>query len=327
MAGFGTRLRPLTWSKPKPLVSLAGKTVLDYVLDMFRSVPHFDKAEFVFILGPMMGDQIREHIAKNYPDWHVDYAVQPEMKGQSDAFWQAREYIHGPMLMAFSDTLIENDFSFLDMEEKDAVAWVKPVPDPRRFGVAEVIASGEVTKLTEKPKDMSNNLAVVGCYYFKEGEDLISAIEEQIERKISLGDEYYLADAINILLDRGKKMRTEKVDVWLDAGTPEALLDTNQYLLEHGRDNMDMINDYDNTIIIPPVNIHPNARVSQSLLGPHVSLGDGAVIQGSIIKNSIIGEGTHITNSMLETSIIGHNVTVSGQTGKLNLGDNSWAVK
>ncbi len=327
MAGFGTRLRPLTWSKPKPLVSLAGKTVLDYVLDMFRSVPHFGRAEFVFILGPMMGDQIREHIAKNYPDWHVDYAVQPEMKGQSDAFWQAREYIHGPMLMAFSDTLIENDFSFLDMEEKDAVAWVKPVPDPRRFGVAEVNASGEVTKLTEKPKDMSNNLAVVGCYYFKEGEDLISAIEEQIERKISLGNEYYMADAINILLDRGKKMRTEKVDVWLDAGTPEALLETNQFLLEHGRDNMDMINDYVNTIIIPPVNIHPNARVSQSLLGPHVSLGDGAVIQSSIIKNSIIGEGTHITNSMLETSIIGHNVTVSGQTGKLNLGDNSWAVK
>ena len=327
MAGFGTRLRPLTWSKPKPLVSLAGKTVLDYVLDMFRSVPQFDKAEFVFILGPMMGDQIREHIAKNYPDWHVDYAVQPEMKGQSDAFWQAREFIHGPMLMAFSDTLIENDFSFLDQEEKDGIAWVKPVPDPRRFGVAEVNDSGEVTKLTEKPKDMSNNLAVVGCYYFKEGEDLISAIEEQIERKISLGDEFYLADAINILLERGLKMRTEKVDVWLDAGTPEALLDTNRYLLEHGRDNTEMVNDFENTIIIPPVNIHPNARVSQSLLGPHVSLGDGAVVQGSIIKDTIIGEGTHITNSMLETSIIGHNVTVSGQTGKLNLGDNSWAVK
>jgi glucose-1-phosphate thymidylyltransferase len=327
MAGFGTRLRPLTWSKPKPLVSLAGKTVLDYVLDMFRSVPQFDKAEFVFILGPMMGDQIREHISKNYPDWHVDYAVQPEMKGQSDAFWQAREFIHGPMLMAFSDTLIENDFSFLDQEEKDGVAWVKPVPDPRRFGVAEVNDSGEVTKLTEKPKDMSNNLAVVGCYYFNEGDDLISAIEEQIKRKISLGDEFYLADAINILLERGLKMRTEKVDVWLDAGTPEALLDTNRYLLEHGRDNTEMVNDFENTIIIPPVNIHPNARVSQSLLGPHVSLGDGAVVQGSIIKDTIIGEGTHITNSMLETSIIGHNVTVSGQTGKLNLGDNSWAVK
>lgn len=327
MAGFGTRLRPLTWSKPKPLVSLAGKTILDHVLDMFRSVPDFDSAEFVFILGPSMGDQIREHIAKHYPDWHVDFAVQPEMKGQSDAFWQAREFIHGPMLMAFSDTLIENNFSFLAHETNDGIAWVKPVPDPRRFGVAEVNPSGEVTKLTEKPTDMSNNLVVVGCYYFKEGEELISAIEEQIDRNISLKGEYYLVDAINILLERGAKMRTEKVDVWLDAGTPEALLDTNQYLLDHGRDNSVVSEAYENTIIVPPVNIHPNARVSRSLIGPYVSLGDGAVVQGSILQDSIIGDGTHITGSMLETSIIGQNVTVNGQRGKLNLGDNSWAVR
>jgi glucose-1-phosphate thymidylyltransferase len=327
MAGFGTRLRPLTWSKPKPLVALAGKTVLDYVLAMFRSAPNFDSVEFVFILGPMMGDQIKEHMAENYPDWHVDYAVQPEMKGQSDALWQARDFIHGPTLMAFSDTLIENDFSFLAKESRDGVAWVKPVPDPRRFGVAEVNKSGEVTKLTEKPKDLSNNLAVVGCYYFREGEQLISAIEEQIENKVSLDNEFYLVDAINILLHQGIKMRTEKVAVWLDAGTPEALLDTNQYLLDHGRDNSQEVKGYENTIIIPPVNIHHNARVSSSLLGPYVSLGDGAVVQGSIIKDSIIGKGTHITSSMLETAIIGQNVTVSGQSGKLNLGDNSWAIK
>lgn len=327
MAGFGTRLRPLTWSKPKPLVSLAGKTILDNVLDMFRSVPNFDQAEFVFILGPTMGDQIKEHIAKHYPDWHVDYVIQPEMKGQSDAFWQAREYLHGPLLMVFSDTLIENDFSFLSDEKKDGIAWVKAVPDPRRFGVAEIDPFGSVIKLTEKPKDLSNNLAVVGCYYFKEGEDLISAIEEQIERNISLKDEYYLVDAVNILLERGLEMRIEKVDVWLDAGTPEALLDTNRYLLDHNRDNTDRIGEYDHTIIIPPVHIHPSARVSTSLIGPHVSLGEGTVVQGSILKDSIIGEGSHIVNSMLETSIVGQNVTVSGQTGKLNLGDNSWAVK
>ena len=327
MAGFGTRLRPLTWSKPKPLVSLAGRTVLDYVLDMFHTVPNVDEAEFVFILGPLMGDQIKEHMAKHYAYWHVDYAVQPEMKGQSDAFWQAREYLHGPMLMAFSDTLIENDFSFLQNEKDTGIAWVKPVPDPRRFGVAEVNKTGKVTRLIEKPQDMDNNLAVVGCYYFPEAEALISAIEEQIERNISLKGEYYLADAINILLDRGLEMRTEKVDVWLDAGTPEALLDTNRYLLEHGRDNSEDLAHLEDTIILPPVNVHPKARVNLSVIGPNVSIGEGAVIQGSILKDTIVGSGTHITKSLLETSLLGHNVTVNGQAGKLNLGDDSWAVR
>ena len=327
MAGFGTRLRPLTWSKPKPLVALAGGTVLDHVLNMFRTVPDFDSAEFVFILGPMMGDQIQDHVAEHYPDWHVNYAVQPEMKGQSDAYWQAREYLHGPMLMAFSDTLIENEFSFLENEKMDAVAWVKAVPDPRRFGVADVNKEGAVTRLVEKPQDLSNNLAVVGCYYFREAEELIDAIEAQIERNISLKGEYYLADAINIMLDRGLRMRTEKVDIWLDAGTPEALLDTNQYLLEHGRDNTAQWVDHDDSVILPPVNIHPKARLSQSVIGPNVSIGADVVIKGSTLRDSIIDAGSHITNSLLETSLLGRNVTVTGQHGKLNLGDDSWATR
>ena len=327
MAGFGSRLRPLTWSKPKPLVSLAGHTVLDQVLDMFRTVPDFDQAEFVFILGPTMGEQIKDHVAKHYPDWHVDYAVQPEMKGQSDAFWQAREFLHGPMLMAFSDTLIGNDFSFLGQEIAGGVAFVKPVPDPRRFGVAEADESGWVTRLVEKPQDVNNNLAVVGCYYFKEAGDLISAIEEQIERNVSLKGEFYLAHAINIMLEHGLMMHTEMVDVWLDAGTSEALLETNRYLLDHGRDNSASLVNLEDTVIVPPVSIHPSARVSTSVVGPYVSLGEGVVVQGSTIKDSIIGPGTHLTNSMLETSLIGHDVTITGQSGRFSLGDNSWAVK
>jgi len=326
MAGFGSRLRPLTWSKPKPLVSLAGKTVLDYVLDMFRSAPDFESTEFVFILGSMLGDQkIKEYTTQHYPELNVKYPIQLEMKGQSDAFWQAREFLHGPMLMAYSDTLIENDFSFLKDEEAEGIAWVKPVPDPRRFGVAQANEDGWVTKLTEKPEDVENNLALVGCYYFKEAEDLIAAIQEQIDRDISLKGEYYLADAINIQLERGLKMRTERVETWLDAGTSEAIMETNRYLLDHGRDNSEKYADLDDTVIIPPVNIHPDAQVSASVLGPHLSLGEGAVVKGSILKDSIIGSGTHITNSMLESSLVGHNVTISGQTGTFNLGDDSVA--
>jgi glucose-1-phosphate thymidylyltransferase len=308
-------------------VSLAGKTVMDHVLDMFRTVPDFESAEFVFILGPVMGDQIQDYMKTHYPDWTVHYAVQPEMKGQSDAFWQAREFLTGPMLMAFSDTLIENKFDFLADESADAVAWVKPVPDPRRFGVAEVDSSGWVTKLIEKPRDMSNNLAVVGCYYFSDAQKLIGAIEEQIDRNISLKSEFYLADAINILLEKDVRMRTEKVDVWLDAGTPEALLETNRYLLAHGRDNSEKLDDLEDTIIIPPVSIHPSARVSASVIGPNVSLGHDAVVQNSILKDSIIGPGTHITASLLEGSLLGHNTVITGQSGKLNLGDDSWAGK
>jgi glucose-1-phosphate thymidylyltransferase len=248
------------------------------------------------------------------------------MKGQSDAFWQARDLLDGPMLMAFSDTLIENDFSFLADEEKDAVAFVKPVPDPRRFGVADVNEQGKVTKLVEKPQDMSNNLAVVGCYYFEQAEALLEAIEEQIDRDISLEGEYYLADALNILLDGGLQMRTEQVAVWLDAGTPEALLDTNQYLLEHGRDNSSIYDDLDDTIILPPVNIHPKAQVSHSILGPNLAIGEDAIIKDSTLRDSIIGPGSHITSSQLNTSIIGHNTTVTAMSGQLHLGDDSRAI-
>ena len=326
MAGFGSRLRPLTWSKPKPLVPLAGGTVLDQILNMFRSAPNFEQCEFVFILGSTMGEQIKEHIARQYPNLHVDFAIQPEMKGQSDAFWQAREFLHGPMLMAFSDTLIDNDFSFL-ANETQGVAFVKPVPDPRRFGVAEVDQKRQVVRLIEKPQELKNNLAVVGCYYFEEAEDLISAIEEQIKRNISLKNEFFLVDAINIMLERGMTMRTEMVNTWLDAGTTEALLETNRYLLEHGQDNSKSVTNLEDTVIIPPVNIHPTARINTAVIGPHVSLGEGAVVNDSTIRDSIIGSGTHVTGSLLEGSVIGHNVNITNQSGRFNIGDDSWAVK
>lgn len=325
MAGAGSRLRPLTWSRPKPLVSLAGATVLDHLLTTFETVPNLESAEFVFIMSPGQQELIQPHMDKIYPKSVVHYVVQADKKGQSDALWQARDYLTGPVLIVFSDTLIKVDFACIANEEVDAVAWVKAVPDPRRFGVVEVDSRGLVTRLIEKPNDMNNNLAVVGCYFFKEGAQLAQAIETQIERKIALRGEYYLVDAINLMLEKRATMGIERVNVWLDAGTSEALLDTNRYLLEHGKANLEDQGIYDDNVIIPPVFIHPDARVNTSIIGPFVSIGAGSIINNSTIKDSILSQGAHITNSHLEGSLLGCDVVVNGMKGKFNLGDNSRA--
>jgi glucose-1-phosphate thymidylyltransferase len=325
MAGLGTRMRPHTWSKPKPLVSMAGRTVLDYVLEQFDTVPATLDVEYVFIIGPQ-GGQVRDFMEENYPDKKVHYVLQAEMRGQSDALYQAREYLSGPMIMAFSDTLVGTNFSFLADETADGVAWVKAVPDPRRFGVAETDAEGQVTRLIEKPSDIHNNLVVVGFYYFHSAERLIAAIEEQVRRDITLKNEFFLADAINIMLEDGARMRTEKVDFWLDAGTPETVLETNRYLLEHGRDNTKQACQRQGVSIIPPVFIHETAQIESCVIGPYASIGPECQLKQAIIKNSILEEGTHVEEMNLEDSLIGRNVHLRGQPVRLNLGDESWAM-
>lgn len=325
MAGFGSRLRPLTWSRPKPLVSLAGATVLDHLLKMFETVPDLETVEFVLILSPGQQPLIKAHMQKFYPRMKVLYLEQPEMKGQSDALWQARDVMQGPTLMVFSDTLIENSFECLRDEKLEAVAWVKAVPDPRRFGVAEVDSHQMVTRLIEKPNDVNNNLAVVGCYWFRDGKQLTAAIKEQAERNIQLKGEYFLTDAINIMLEHGLKMRVEQVKTWLDAGTCDALLDTNRYLLDHGRNNNPEAKVKEGNVIVQPVFIHSEARVEGSIIGPYASIGAGAVVQGSSIKDSILSPGAHITNTHLEGSLVGHDVVMNGMIGKFNLGDTSSA--
>jgi len=320
MGGLGKRLRPHTWSKPKQLVSVAGKAVLGHVFDTFATVPDPDQVELINIVG-YLGEQIEAYMKENYPQVKAHFVIQEDPRGQSHAIYLAREYLHGPMLMVFADTLVETDLSFLSHETADAVAWVKPVPDPRRFGVAVVGPDGWVTQLIEKPQDMNNRLAVVGFYYFKSAEALISAIEEQMRRDIQLKGEYFLADAVNIMLERGLKMRVEKVDVWLDAGTVEALLETNYYLLEHQRDNSAMASQREGAVVIPPVFVHPSANVENSIIGPHTSIGADCHVQGSIVRNSILEDGAHVTDVILENSLIGRQAQIQRRPMVVNAGD------
>jgi len=314
LAGLGTRLRPHTYSKPKPLIPVAGKPVLGHILDRLAGL---DIAETIFVVG-YLGEQIQQYVTQHYPHLAARYVEQTEMKGQAHAINLAREYIDQPVLIIFGDTIWETDFTRLARVQSDGLIYVKPVEDPRRFGVA-LVQDGWVTRLVEKPTTPVSNLAVVGVYYFRNWQALLQSIEQVIARDIQLKGEYFLADAMQLMLEAGARLEVETIPVWEDCGTREALLKTNRYLLNQ----RSYARPIEGSVVLPPVYISDHAQIKHSIIGPYVSISDGAVIENSILRDCIVSENAHIENRVMEQSLIGKEARVRGTFQRMNVGDSS----
>jgi len=313
MAGLGKRFLPLTEHRPKPLVRLTDKRLLDHVLNIFRDLEKTYALEYIFIIG-YLGEQIKEYMKDAHPDKNIIYYVQEQLAGQSHAVYLAKDVISGPILLTYCDTINEADFSFLPLETIEGAVWVQEVGDPRRHGVVVIDPDNVITQLIEKPETMEHKLALTGLYYFSEGKELIKAIETQMERGTSINKEYYLADAINILIENGARIRAEKVFYWADAGTPEAILETNAYLLRHQSNSHPEIVAGQSNILIEPVHIHESSRIENSIIGPNVSIGANCTINGSIIKNTIVDDDSSLTEVALANSLIGKGCSIRGRT-------------
>jgi len=320
LAGFGKRMRPHTWSKPKPLLNVAGKPVVGHILDKLADLD-VDVDEIIFIVG-WLGEQIEEYYAAAGYPYPAHFVEQKELLGQAHAIWLAREHLDGPVLIVFVDTIFDADLSGLDASGLDGVLYVKEVEDPRRFGVAVLGDDDLVTHLVEKPDGFENRLAVIGAYYVHDAGWLLRAIEELMDRNIQTKGEFYLADAYTMMIDQGARYGVRQVSVWEDCGTPQDVLNTNRYLLEHSQGNT-IEPEATDSVIIPPVYVAPTARVEHSIIGPYVTIAEGSVVKQSVIRDSIIDEGAYIDHTMLEHSLIGKDAVVRGRYRVLNVGDSS----
>lgn len=336
MGGKGTRLRPHTLIKPKPLVHVAGKPMLGHILDKFKDFS--DVEEIIFITGGFM-EQIQHYVQSNY-SFNARFIPQKEALGVAHALYLAKDYVKEDVLVVFSDTLFEADFSIIgrlttsmskpisSLKSKmglskkidaDGIIWVKEVDDPRRFGVA-FLHQGYISKIIEKPQTPVSNLALIGLYYLSDGKKMMDAIDYIISNKVMLKNEFFLTDALQVMINSGSKLIPQPVGAWLDCGTVEALLETNTYLLQHGMSNSRKVTD---SVIIPPVFIEDGAQIINSVVGPNASIATGAVIKRSIVKNSIVNSNAVIVNAVLDSSLIGSDSIIKELPKKLNMGDSS----
>lgn len=319
VAGAGTKLRPFTYTQPKPLIPVAGKPIIAFILDqMIES----GIKEFIFVIG-YLGDKIKDYLDEAYPHVKKEYVHQNDRQGLGQAILSCADLIasDAEVLIQLGDTILDIDLKVL-MHSRHHTLGIRKVSDPRSFGVVELDEEGQIKKLVEKPQIPKSNLALVGLYFIKNFAALKSALEYNIKNNLRTRGEFHLTDGLMQMIHQGEKLEVMEVKNWFDCGKKEQLLLTNATLLAR-REDLRKAEPCDSCIMIPPVIIGKNCEIKHSIIGPNVTIGDGAKIEKSILNDSIIGNYTILESVILKHSIIGNDAMIRGSAMSYNIGDNT----
>ncbi len=321
VAGVGTRLRPHTYTQPKPLIPVAGKPLIGSIIDQL--VEDVGVTDFVFILG-YLGDKIRHFIETHYSHLNIEYVYQEERKGLGHALWVASsKFIESEeILIVLGDTIFETDLKAF-VEQPFSSLGVMKVENPSEFGVAEINDDGSIRRLVEKPKIPKSNMALVGLYRIIEVDIFIESLNYIIDNEMKTIGEFQLTDALMQMVQMGTEIRTFEVDNWFDCGKKDILLATNSVLLKRRKWADIPNNKFENTIIVPPVSIGEGCQIKHSIIGPNVTIGDNAKVNYAIVRDSIIGNFAQLEEVVLHKSIIGSDASIKGLNQSLNIGDNT----
>jgi glucose-1-phosphate thymidylyltransferase len=319
VAGAGTKLRPHTYSQPKALIPLAGKTVLSIIVDQLKEA---GLREFIFIVG-YLGEKIQDYVKEHYPDINAHFVYQNDRQGIGHAVNLTRDIVNNDeIFLVLGDTICDYEINNV-LNSPVSMIGVKKVDDPRNFGVAEIDGDGFITHVVEKPQIPKSNMALVGIYKIKESGTLFQCIEANINQGLKTHGEYSITDAIDCMIKKGTEIRSFKVDTWFDCGRRDTLLESNATLLKKFGTTTEQCPQYENTVLIQPVSIGKECNIKNSIIGPNVSIGDDTNIDSSIIKNSIIGAFSNLFDIVLDFSLIGSDTNIRGETRSLNIGDNT----
>lgn len=320
VAGAGTKLRPLTYTQPKALIPMAGKTILSVIIDQLLDAGVDD---FVFVIG-YLGEKIQRYIARTYPDLKYTLVTQSDRRGTGHAIWLTHDAIGAAeVVIVLGDTICDYNVREL-LQSNTSMIGVRKVDDPRSFGVAELDERDYVLRVVEKPLIPRSNMAMVGVYYVKETDKLFAALNAHIAERLDEEGEYHLTQALQQMIEDGIKFKAFRVANWFDCGKKETLLSTNATLLRQMYEGENgPAQSREGAVIIPPVSIAEGCKIRHSIIGPNVTIGEHTAVESSIIQDSIIGSYAELKEVVLHSSIIGSDAFVRGLSQSLNIGDNT----